>query len=212
MTDWAQSQNFNFLRFRWDAAVFITLLSKKPLNYWIPPAVSILGNCLINSQLMSSPISSLSLWTFTHTHTRSPPEMCHSSPTGVASWHPVTVDRYHRSRGVGCSDPTSSSPPILSLSLCPMWVKLRRRLHHPTPTSPSLPPSLVGWEEWRWLMCSGGSGGVEPGSSSALAQSRDLRGHTKAGIDPGRARWWNLPPPMILIHAEGGGRGRGGKA
>lgn len=31
-------------------------------------------------------------------------------------------------------------------------------------------------------MCSGGSGGVEPGSSSALAQSRDLRGHTKAGI------------------------------
>lgn len=56
--------------FHCDTAEFRTLLTKKPLHYWIPPAVSIQDNYLINTQLMSSPISlSLSLsHTQTHTH------------------------------------------------------------------------------------------------------------------------------------------------
>lgn len=42
-----------------NTAESITVLSKKPLHCRIPPAVSILCNCLINSQLMSKPISLL---------------------------------------------------------------------------------------------------------------------------------------------------------
>ncbi len=97
-----------------------------------------------------------------HTHTLS-----HSSPSGVFSWHPVTADRYHRSRGVGCSNPTLF--PLLSLPSM-SEVEAKASLPHT-----HLPPPLVVWEEWRWLMCSGGSVGVEPGSSSALAQSWDLK-------------------------------------
>lgn len=127
-----------------------------------------------------------------HTHTDMPSHK-DNLPSGVFSWHPVTGDKYHRSRGVGvCRDPTSicAFPP-------PPFLGRGEDYTIPTPTSHSLSSGVRG-VMWS-LMWSGGSGGVEPGSSSALAQSRDLRGHTKAGIDPGRAWWWNLPPPMILI-------------
>lgn len=85
---------------------------------------------------------------------------------------------------------TSTSSSLLSLAWYD-WSGGWRRLPSPLPL-----------QEWRWLMCSGGRGGEEPGSSSAVAPSRDLRAHTKAAPD-------DEIPPSNDPHPHGGPLGGG---
>lgn len=127
-----------------------------------------------------------------HTHTQICPPTKITCPLGSflgILWLETNIIGAEVSVSAGTPPPFAPSPPP--------FLGRGEDYTIPTPTSHSLSSGVRG-VMWS-LMWSGGSGGVEPGSSSALAQSRDLRGHTKAGIDPGRAWWWNLPPPMILI-------------
>ena len=177
--------------------------------YWDRHPFHAPGVCSDVREIRWNMKSTTAAHTHTHTHTHTLPHRCVTAlllgsslgilwlQTGI-TWAEVLA---------------AATPPLPPLLFFPfLSARYERSGGEGFTTPPShLPSSLVGWEEWRWLMWSGGSGGVEPGSSSALAQSRALRGHTKAGIDPGRARWWNLPPPTILIRVWGRwGQGRKG--
>ena len=97
--------------------------------------------------------------------------------------------------------PPSPSPPSFPFFFFPLRLKWGQSTSRPLPSSQQSPSPVC--EEWRWLKWSCGNAGVEA-ESLALAQNRNLRGQTKAEIDPGRTRWWNLPPAVILIPVEDG--------
>lgn len=91
----------------------------------------------------------------------------------------------------------NSSSFVIYLFFC--WYKRSDRFYRLSPSHPT--SSCAVWESVRWLKFSCGSTGVQPPLLS-LAQNKDLKGHTKAGMDPGRTRWWNLSSPMTLISME----------